>query len=540
MRPIGVVVLTGLALVLCACATAPAPTAQLDPAERWWSHVAELADDRYEGRFTGSPGYARAASYVAGRFRANGLQPAGTRGYLQPVPFVEQSVFPERSSLSVSAGGASVPIDFAVDAILGNRVPQTASIDAPLVFIGYGLHLPDAGYDDFAAAGDLRGKIVVYLNGGPSTLSAALKSHARAAEFNKALERSGAAGAIALSNPKSMDVPWSRSVLLARKPGMYLDDPSLQDVKRPMLTASFNPAQSEMLFAASGRTFAEMLALADEAKPLPRFDLRARMSGSVASSTRKLTAPNVVGLLPGSDPALQDEYIVLTAHLDGLGIGEPIAGDRIYNGAMDNAAGISSLIEAARELNAAPVKLRRPVLFVAVTAEERGLLGSRWFAEHPTVDRRKLAANINMDMYLPLWPLKAVTMLGIEESTLAAPARAAAAERGLAVIPDPEPDRNRFIRSDQYSFIRTGVPALALKFAAPKGSEEFALEKAWLAARYHAPADDLGQPVDKAGAARFNLFLMDLIRRVADAPERPRWNDDSFFRRFARDSATAP
>jgi Zn-dependent M28 family amino/carboxypeptidase len=153
------------------------------------------------------------------------------------------------------------------------------------------------------------------------------------------------------------------------------------------------------------------------------------------------------------------------------------------------------------------------------------------------VARSKLAANINMDMYLPLFPLKALTILGIEESTLGGPARAAAEARGLGLVPDPQPDRNSFIRSDQYSFIRTGVPALALKFATPTGSQEAAIQKAWLTQRYHAPSDDLGQPVDRAAAARFNLYLADLIRRVADAPARPRWKDDSFFKRFAASEA---
>jgi Zn-dependent M28 family amino/carboxypeptidase len=191
------------------------------------------------------------------------------------------------------------------------------------------------------------------------------------------------------------------------------------------------------------------------------------------------------------------------------------------------------MLEAARVLQAGPGRPKRSVLFVAVTAEERGLLGSRWFAERPTVARSRLAANINMDMYLPLFPLKALTILGIEESTLGAQATAAAEARGLGLVPDPQPDRNSFIRSDQYSFIRTGVPALALKFATPTGSQEAAIQKAWLTQRYHAPSDDLGQPVDRAAAARFNLYLADLIRRVADAPTRPRWKDDSFFKRFA-------
>lgn len=513
----------------CSAAFAAEPA---DPAQRWWSDVAAIADDGMEGRFTGSEGYARAAGYVAGRFKELGLQPAGTDGYLQPVPLVEQSVMPAKSRLTL----AGKPVSFETEVILGNRVVQPKTIDAPLVFIGYGLHLPEAGYDDVGAAGDLKGKVVVYLNGGPSTLSAALKSHSRAADFERVLEQAGAAGAISLSNPKSQDIPWSRSVLLAAKPGMWLDDPALTRTEGAFFTASYNPATAERLFEGSGHSFAEMLALADAQKPLPRFALKGPVAGAVASQTRKLTAPNVAALLPGSDPKLKDEYVVLTAHLDGLGVGEPIAGDRIYNGAMDNAAGVASLLEAARAMRAGTPP-KRSVLFVAVTGEERGLLGSRWFAERPTVAREQLAANVNMDMYLPLFPLKAVTILGVEESSLAAQAKAAVAAQGLDLVPDPQPDRNSFIRSDQYSFIRTGVPALALKFATPTGSGEAAAAKTWLTDRYHAPSDDLGQPVDRAASAKFNLFLADLIARVANAQERPSWNADSFFKRFAMTAA---
>jgi Zn-dependent M28 family amino/carboxypeptidase len=241
----------------------------------------------------------------------------------------------------------------------------------------------------------------------------------------------------------------------------------------------------------------------------------------------------VVGLLRGSDATLRDEYIVLSGHLDHLGIGGAVNGDRIYNGAMDNASGIASLIETARTLAARSPRPKRSVLFVAVTAEEKGLLGSRYFASHPTVPAKSLVANINMDMFLPLFPMKAVMVFGLDESEVGAATRSVATAMGLGVQGDPEPLRNRFIRSDQYSFIRQGVPAVALKVGYAPDSADAATHAAWTKDRYHAPADDLQQPVDREAAVRFNELLVRLTGAIGDAPQRPRWNDGSFFKRFA-------
>jgi Zn-dependent M28 family amino/carboxypeptidase len=230
---------------------------------------------------------------------------------------------------------------------------------------------------------------------------------------------------------------------------------------------------------------------------------------------------------------LKDQYVVLTAHLDHLGIGEPINGDRIYNGAMDNASGVATLLDIAESLNESKPKLRRSLLFVAVTGEEKGLLGSRYFAAHPTVKPGSMVADLNVDMFLPLFPLRSVTVYGLNESDLGDEIRAVAKARGVRVQDDLEPERNIFIRSDQYSFIRRGIPALAMKVGYEKGSPEEKIVNTWLKERYHAPADDLKQPVDLECAARFDDLLRALAEAVADRPERPRWNANSFFKRFA-------
>jgi Zn-dependent M28 family amino/carboxypeptidase len=240
---------------------------------------------------------------------------------------------------------------------------------------------------------------------------------------------------------------------------------------------------------------------------------------------------NVVAILPGSDRNLKREYVALSGHFDHLGVGEPVSGDPVYNGAMDNASGIASILEIAAALRGS--KLRRSVLFVAMTGEEKGLLGSQYFAGHPTVRAEDIVADLNLDMFLPLFPLRIVTAIGAQESDLGDRLRAVAAPLGIAVQNDPEPQRNLFIRSDQYSFIRRGIPALAFKVGYTAGSPEETTAKKWLAERYHAPSDDLNQPVDRKAAAEFNDLLRKLTESIANEPARPKWKPDSFFRRFA-------
>jgi Zn-dependent M28 family amino/carboxypeptidase len=240
----------------------------------------------------------------------------------------------------------------------------------------------------------------------------------------------------------------------------------------------------------------------------------------------------VVGVLPGGD--LNNEYVVISAHLDHLGTGLPVRGDSIYNGAMDNASGVASLLEIARALHESKRPLRRSIAFVAVTGEEKGLLGSRYFATHPTLKSGVMVANINLDMFLPIIPLKILTVMGLPESDLGDDIALVCKKHGVRVQADPEPDRNLFIRSDQYSFIRQGVPALAFKIGYEKNSAEAAIAKNWLTERYHAPSDDVRQPVDLQAAAAFNVLMLELAEMEANRATRPRWKAGSFFRRFAK------
>ena len=500
--------------------------------EAWWHHVEILAADDMRGRQTGSPDYLRAADYVIGRFKALGLQPAGSDGFLQPVDLVEQSFDPARTRILLRGSDTSEPLQAPAAMIISaGGGPAPEQIDAPLVFAGYGLTIPEAGHDDFAGL-DVRGKIVVVITGGPSDISGALKSNARS-ERARHLAEAGAVGLISLISPGQIEIPWSSRMALAGQPAMYLADPALRELKTPFLSASMNTDRSEILFAGSGHSFAEVAALADASKPVPTFALTGQLSVTLGPVRKPVRSANIIARLPGSDAALAAENVVISAHLDHHGVQVPVNGDAIYNGAMDDASGVATVIEIAAKLRRDHAAPKRSILFTIVTAEEKGLLGSRYFALKPTVPRSSIVADLNFDMPLPLWPLSSVIVLGQEESSLAIQARQAATAAGLALVPDPLPDRNSFIRSDQYSFIRAGIPSVAFKFGFAKGTPEAAIEKKWRATRYHTPSDDLNQPVEKDEAVKLNDYVADMALRVANAPVRPAWLPSSFFRRFA-------
>jgi Zn-dependent M28 family amino/carboxypeptidase len=343
-----------------------------------------------------------------------------------------------------------------------------------------------------------------------------------------------------------MDFGWDRIASSASQPGMWLaptpedsaiagQHPALADDHGPRFSATFNPAQSEKLFAGTGHTFAELLALADAQKPLPRFALNKTLRANITTERSTVESPNIVAKLEGSDPKLKHEYVLVSAHLDHLGVGEPIHGKTIYNGAMDDASGVATVLETAKAFSEDArrgIRPKRSILFLAFTAEEKGLLGSRYFAGHPTVPRDAIVADLNLDMFMPIFPLKKLHVQGLAESTLGQDAQRVGTEHNIIIANDPEPDRNSFVRTDQYSFVQAGVPALAMKFGWTYGSPEYKAWRAWLAERYHSTADDLSQPVDLAAAAQFNSFFADLARAVANDPARPHYLDSSFFHRF--------
>lgn len=525
------------ALLLLAALASPALCAgaeRVSNGERWWSHVVFLADDGLEGRDTGSAGHRKAAEYVAREFAKAGLKPAGSDGYLQPVKLKTKEIDESHSSLTLVRKAGAESLTLGEDANISLRVDPAPAVDSELVFVGHGLTIPEANHDDFQGL-DVRGKVVVFLSGAPPTIPGPLAAHMQSAgERAVVLERAGAIGIVAIQNPNNMDIPWERATLARFAKSMSLADPALDETRGLKIAVAVNPAHADKWLAGSGHTFQEILDAADNGRPLPRFAIPARLKATVAVKRAEVESQNVVAVLPGSDPRLKDQYVVYSAHLDHLGIGKPIKGDAIYNGAMDNASGIATMIEVATALKDASEKPRRSILFVAVTGEEKGLLGSRFFANFPTVEAKNIVADINVDMFLPLFPLKSLTIYGLDESDLGADAAAVAKGLGITPQADPEPKRNLFIRSDQYSFIRQGIPSLALKLGFDKGSDEERIAKRWLTERYHAPSDDLQQPVDKQAAGEFDVVVARLLERVANRDDRPAWKNTSFFKRFAQ------
>jgi hypothetical protein len=520
----------------------------------WWAHIQFLADDKLQGRNIGTPEFQKAVEYVSGQFQKSGLKPAGTNGYLQPVKFESRALVADQSSVTLIRDGKETPLELGADATLSARADLTPKLEAPMVFVGYGLSVPEAHWDDLEGI-DLKGKIAVYVNAtGPAEMSGNVRSHVgTAAERWRVLHAAGAVGVatIAAGGRGGGQAPGPTatdgSPQTGRGPGagggrggtpqptIDLADPALSETAGMGVSLAVTARGADKLFEGSGHTFAEIQALARDNKPLPHFPLTGTLRSQAVLRRDTLESPNVVGMVPGSGK-LKDEYVILSAHLDHLGVGRPVNGDAIYNGAMDDASGIATILEVARILKESKFKLKRSVIFLAVTAEEKGELGSRYFAAHPTVPFKQIVADINLDMFLPLYPLKVIEVQGLMESTLGETVKAAAAVDGVQVQVDQEPAQNRFIRSDQYSFIRRGVPSLAFKFGYLPGSPDETMRKNWVRDIYHKPADDLSQPVDKAAAAKFDRIILRLMETVANDPTRPSWHTDSFFKRFA----TAP
>ena len=516
--------------------------------QAWWAHVQVLADDALEGRNVGTAGFEKAVEYVERQFKTIGLRPAGTDGFRQPVKFQSRSLVAERSHLALVRDGKEEMFEIGQDATLSARAELDGTTEASMVFLGYGLSIPEARWDDLAGI-DLRGKIAVYVNAfPPAQVSDNVRSHVNTADERwAALKHAGAIGIATIPGPPAPAANPGRGAGEAGgargggagrgggapQPVIVLADRELTG-QAVQVSIALTRRGAEKVLAGTGHTLDEIDGLVRDKKPLPRFALPGTVRVQAALRRAALESPNVAGLVEGSDPRLRNEYVIMTAHLDHVGVGRAVNGDAIYNGAMDDASGVASLIETARLLKNSGAPPKRSVLFVAVTAEEKGLLGSRYFANRPTVPFAQIVANLNLDMFLPLYPLKVLEVQGFAESSLGESVRAAAATLGVEVQTDREPEQNRFIRSDQYSFIRRGVPALAFKFGYEFGSPEETIRRNWVRDVYHQPNDDTKQPVNLEAAATFNRVIMTLLRRVGDDAARPAWNADSFFKRFAK------
>jgi hypothetical protein len=503
--------------------------AESPAAKRWWSHVEFLADDKLQGRDTGSEGHREATRYVAAEFERAGLKAAGTSGYVQGVSLVSYTLDESQSWAELIFPDRTVRLRLGDQAFLSLRGNLVEHIDAPLVFTGYGFAVPEKNYDELAGL-DLKGKVAVYMSGGPKNIPAPLLSHSQSGEVRWArLKEAGAVGVAVIGNPTNTDIPWERQRHSRLLPSMRLAD---VDRDGPGVALQVNPMQADLLLEGSEYSIVRLFELANSGRTLPKFSLIPRLRTRQVLRTSAVNSMNVIGVKQGAHPVQKNEYVVVSAHLDHIGVNHSLTGDQVFNGAMDNASGVATMIEIARALKGKT--LSRSVLFAAVTGEEKGLLGSKYFALSPTVPREAIAADLNFDMFLPLFPLKRVIVYGKDESTLGETARRVAESMGIAVMADPDPLRNSFIRSDQYSFIQRGIPALAFKLGYEPNTPEERMFKGWLRERYHSVWDDLSQPVDKEAAARFNRLMTGIVSAVANEPERPHWKESSFFRRFVQ------
>lgn len=528
--------------LLVACARTPAPEAPPAAAaheggdRRIAADVAFLADDLLEGRAAGTRGYDLASLYVANRFRAIGLEPAGDDGgWFQRVPLLEGRRLQDGAAFTVQREGGDLAFAFETDFLPGiNYNAASHSVTAPLVFVGQAVHAPALGHDDFAGV-DVRGKIAVYLSGAPADFPNTQRAfHASGREKMAQLAARGAVGAVQIGNPvDEAKYPWARNARNWAMPGMRLvgDDGAPVDAfPQVRATASLGVHAARRLFEGAKMDADEVFARREKGE-LEAFDLPGQATLAGATALERVDSRNVVARLRGSDPVLSAEHIAYSAHLDHVGRGAEVDGDDIYNGAFDNALGIAVMLEAATELAAAPPP-KRSLLFVAVTAEERGLLGAEHFATHPTVPRESLVANINMDMPVFLADVTDVVPIGIEHSSLEDDVKAAAAELGVGLTPDPKPEEVVFVRSDQYAFVRQGIPAVYLDAGIKARSPDvdaLALYEDFLTGHYHQPSDDTSLPIHYPSAAMLARLNAAIGRRVGDAEGRPRWKDGDFF-----------
>jgi len=524
------------ALVIAGLAAATTLSCGRDvPADsQWMVHVRALADDALEGRETASRGYAMAAEYVARELKRFGVEPAGDSGsYFQRVPFLARRVLEEKCALALRRGRRARTLTLGRDAVLSMRPDHAASVDARLVFVGYGLHIPELGYSDLEGV-NLRGAVAVYVQGTPESIRGVRAAHASStAERWKAMRAAGAIGVVRIPDPSRQPYAWSRVAARRFEPSLVLDGREFDGSEGMTVSLYWNSNRADQLFKGARFSFASIRRLAASSRRLPRFALPYRLEATIASAVTPTECRNVAGIIRGSDRALRNEIVVLSSHLDHLGVGTPVDGDSIYNGAMDNASGCATLLEVAREMRRSGRQPKRSVLLLFTTGEEPGLFGATYFAATPTVPGGRVVADLNVDMFLPIQPIRGITAYGFEESDLGDDARAVATHESLRIVPDHAPQRNYFTRSDQYPFAQRGIPALMIE-AGPIDSAGRAAEREWNRTRYHEPSDEASQEIDLAAADRYNRYVLALAYRVADRATTPRWRTKSAFHRYAR------
>ena len=544
-----------VAIFLAACsgtasppaASADAPvsidTPEIDTAleaisgDRIRQHMTVLASDELEGRGLGSTGYESALQYIEKSLTADGLSPSGENGGFRQRVTLRNSVADQRASwFAVTSRGRNKALAYAKDYLLSaDQLREDVSLeDAPVAFVGYGVSAPALGYDDYAGGIDVNGKVVAYLSGAPAKLPSNERAYysSGAVKDAEAVKR-GAVGTISFTSPDDPRFRWDVSVATSTQ-GNYAwvdangqpnrGDPALKGA------VSLNHSGVGAIFEGAPKPAAEVFAAAAKSEP-QAFDLATRVSIKTKSTHTAVESANVVARLEGSDATLKNEHVIYIAHVDHFGRGVAMKGDEIYNGAHVNASGVAIVLELARAFKSLPRAPKRSVMFLFVTAEERGLLGSDYFARNPTVPAAGIVADLTLDMPFLYHPLRDIVPYGAQHSSLSTPVNRAAKKLGIAIGEDPIPEQVLFIRSDHYSFVRQGVPSLFIKsgFATGDDRDGGAINAAYRRDVYHKPNDDMSQAFDFNAAADHVRINFLTGWQIAQETARPTWNKGDFF-----------
>ena len=500
-------------------------------------HMTFLADDLLEGRQPGTRGFAMGSKYMETAFISLGLKPGNSdSSYIQRVPLQKGWVEGNESSLVIHDGNKEEKLEYGKQFILNPYFASPSStITAPMVFVGFGISAPEFAYDDYGAI-DVKGKIVVYINDAPQRFPSSERAYYTTADakYSEAIKR-GAVGVISFSLPSNKRSSWEGSVRRSKQGSfkwINMQSAAANSYEALKAVAVFNNEYAEKLFIHASINWQKILTMAAEGK-LMSFPLNISATIEVKTNTKTVESSNVVGLIEGSDPVLKNEYIVYTAHLDHFGIGAPVKNDSIYNGAHDDASGDAILLEIATAFRSMPVAPKRSVIFAAVTGEEMGLLGSDYFVNNFPYKKGKIVGNLAIDMPFFFHPVLDIVPYGADHSSLGKQTQKAAELLGLKISPDPFPEQVVFIRSDHYSFIKKGIPALFIKsgfMTVPQDTINRALsDVAWRSTTYHTPQDDMNQPFDfKAATMHVKInFLIGYF--VCNEPKAPVWNNGDFF-----------
>ena len=497
-------------------------------------HIAYLADDKLKGRYPGTEGYQMAVDYVIDQFKQMGVTPGGDAGGFTQKLILRKSIVDNSSAMAVlkDKNGNIDSLSFHKDFLpVPHPMAVKASAEAPLVFAGYGIEIPGE-YSDYAGI-DVKGKIVVLVAGAPDGLSSTLTAHfSNSGNKMQTASAKGAIGAVII-NTGTRTFSSTNPVLQSN---VALNPPKKTAYGRTFtgnLSLALNAYKPVLtrLCMVSGKNADQVLNDIKQRKP-SSFNIPLTLSASYSTIHSEFESYNVIGMIPGSDKTLKNEYVVHSAHLDHVGIGRVVNGDSIYNGAHDNASGVASLLEIARIYKTSDAKPKRSILIVMVTAEEMGLVGSSYFAANPTVPKSAIVADVNTDMPTVIAPLLSVVPLGAEHSSLMGNVQFAANYLGLDVEKDPEPEQNRFVRSDQYSFVMNGIPALHIKYGNKTNIPGFNMDafvKEWRAKYYHQAADGMDGIFNFTAAKTYVQLNFLISYSIAQEAQRPVWNEGDLF-----------